>query len=156
MGLEATPKAFQKDVTKDAAAIRYVHNTATSIANYLRSTVLGKRPKLIRKGTKAAAAEPAAIATEAIAAVDLTEIKRLASEFEALGGGALTIALADAAAAAEVTAAEAAFSVRARVRVLAATVLGLLPRLVKGCGEAIVKTYNPNTREYTAKVLALY
>jgi hypothetical protein len=71
---------------------------ADSNANYLRSPVLGKCPKLIRKGTKAAAAEAEAIATEATATVDLAEIKRLAAEFEALDGGALIMALAETAA----------------------------------------------------------
>ena len=33
-------------------------------------------------------------AAEAIAVVDLEEIKRLAAEFEALGGGALAVAIA--------------------------------------------------------------
>jgi hypothetical protein len=94
------PKGFSKlaAVTKDVAAIRYANSTATSIANYFRSSVLGKHLKLIRKGTKAAAAEAAAIATEAIAAAGLAEIKRLAAEFEAFAGGALTMALAEAAA----------------------------------------------------------
>jgi hypothetical protein len=45
---------------------------------------------------------------------------------------------------------------RARVRVLAATAPGLLPRLATGCGEAIVMAFDPRTREYTAKALALY
>jgi hypothetical protein len=83
-------------VTKDAAAIRFANYTATSIANYLHSSVLGKRPKLIHKGTKAAAAEAAAAAAEAIDAEDLGETKRLVAEFEALGGGALTMALTKA------------------------------------------------------------
>jgi hypothetical protein len=52
--------------------------------------VLGKRLKLIRKGTKTAAVVAAAIATEAIAAARLAETKSLAAEFEAFGGGALT------------------------------------------------------------------
>jgi hypothetical protein len=60
--------------------------------------VLGKRPKLIRKGTKVAAAEAAAIATEAVAAADLAETERLTAEFEALGGGALTAEEAEASA----------------------------------------------------------
>jgi hypothetical protein len=71
---------------------------ATSIANYLRSSVLGKRSKLICKGIKVAAAEAAATAAEAIAAVDLEGMKPLAAEFEALGGGALTMALGKTAA----------------------------------------------------------
>jgi hypothetical protein len=52
VGLEAKPKGFSKlaVVTKDAAAIRYANKTAKFIANYLRSSVLGKRPRLIRKG----------------------------------------------------------------------------------------------------------
>jgi hypothetical protein len=83
-------------VTKDAATIRYSNNTATSIANYLCSSVLGKRPELTRKGTKGAAAEAAAIATEAIAAAGFLETERLAAEFEVLGGGALTAEEAEA------------------------------------------------------------
>jgi hypothetical protein len=74
VSLEATPKSFSKfmAVAKDAAAIRFANNTATSIANYLRSSVLGKRPKLLRKGTKVAAAEAAATAAaETKAAADL-------------------------------------------------------------------------------------
>ena len=42
----------------------------------------------------AAAAEAAATAAEAIAMADLEEAKRLAAEFEALGGGALAVAIA--------------------------------------------------------------
>ena len=44
----------------------------------------------------------------------------------------------------------------ARVRVLAATAPGLLPRLATGCGEAIVMAFDPRTREYTVKPLALF
>jgi hypothetical protein len=77
-------------VTKGAAAIPSSKSTATFIANYLRSAVLGKCPQLIRKGTKAAAAEAAATATEAIAAVDWEETKPLAAELVVLSGGALT------------------------------------------------------------------
>ena len=40
------------------------------------------------------------------------------------------------------------FSVGARVRVLAATAPGILPRLATGCGEAIVTAIDPRTREY--------
>jgi hypothetical protein len=178
-------------------------------------------------------------AAEAIAALDLEGIKPLATEFEALGGGALTMALGKAvasgdslrecghaperlrvsearsigsvkiltvrtdaaaeaaeAAAAEVSVEEAAaaaggtakaaadapgaraflapelpkepcggasgmaedaekipgrplFSVGGRVRVLAATATGFLPRIATGCGEAIVKAYNPPPRATT-------
>ena len=42
----------------------------------------------------------------------------------------------------------AVFGVGARVRVLAATAPGLLPRLATGCGEAIVTAFDPRTREY--------
>ena len=48
----------------------------------------------INKGTKAAAAEAAVTAAEAIAMADLEEAKPLAAEFEPLGGGALTVAIA--------------------------------------------------------------
>ena len=59
------------------------------MAKFLESPFAGKHPKLISKGTKAAVT-----AAEAIAVVDLEEAKRLAAKFEALGGGALTMALA--------------------------------------------------------------
>ena len=42
----------------------------------------------------------------------------------------------------------AVFGVGARVRVLAATAPGLLPRLATGCGEAIVTAFDPCTCEY--------
>ena len=60
--------------------------------------MFGKRPKLVRKNTKAAA-EAAEIATkaEAEAAACMEETKRLAAEYEAMGGGAGTEALAQAA-----------------------------------------------------------
>ena len=45
-------------------------------------------------GVKAAAAEAAVTAAEAIAVADLEEVKRLAAEYEALGGGALAVAIA--------------------------------------------------------------
>jgi hypothetical protein len=48
----------------------------------------------MQTGTKAAAAETAVTAAEAIVVADLEEAKRLAAEFEALGGGALAMALA--------------------------------------------------------------
>ena len=73
-------------VAKDVSAIRYTHYKATSIANYLRSPVFGKHPKLVRKNTKAAAAEAAEIAAKAEAAACMEETKRLAAECEAMGG----------------------------------------------------------------------
>jgi hypothetical protein len=60
--------------------------------------VFRKRPKLTRKGTKAAAAQPAATAAEAITAAVFEGTKRLAAEFESFSSGALTMALAYAAA----------------------------------------------------------
>jgi hypothetical protein len=59
---------------------------------FLESPFAGKHPKLISKGIKAAAAEAAVTAAEAIAVADLEEAKRLAAQFEALGGGSLTMA----------------------------------------------------------------
>ena len=38
---------------------------------------------------------------------------------------------------------------RARVRDLAATAPGLLPRLATSCGETKVTAFDPRTREYT-------
>jgi hypothetical protein len=52
----------------------------------------GKHPKPIRKGTKAAATEAAVTVAEAVTVADLEETDRLAAQFEALGGGALTMA----------------------------------------------------------------
>ena len=68
--------------------------TGLSIEKFLESPFASKHPKLISKGTKTAAAEAAVTAAEAIAVADLEEANRLTTEFEALGGGALTIALA--------------------------------------------------------------
>ena len=70
-------------LAKEVAAIRYGHLTGPSITKFLKLPVAGKRPKLIRKGTKAAAAEEAAAAAEAEAAADIEKIKRLAAGFHA-------------------------------------------------------------------------
>ena len=69
------------------------NKTSLSIEKFLESPFAGKHPKLIIKGTKAAAAEAAVTAAEPIAVADLEETKRLAAELEALSGGALTMAL---------------------------------------------------------------
>ena len=55
-----------------------------SIEKFLEAPFAGKHPKLMRNGTKAALAEVAVTAAEAIAVVDLEEAKRLAAKFEAL------------------------------------------------------------------------
>ena len=262
MSLGVVSKNYSKmtAVAKDVSATRYTHYTATSIANYLRSPVFGKHPKLVRKNTKAAAVEAAEIAAEAEGTACMEETKRLAAEYEAMGGGAGTEALAqaaelgdllrerwsahtllresdrraarfgelmsvreavatemaatNAAVAAAATAAAArcfesrrrtrgrrqsrcrgkratrprrahalekndlpkepgggagfmdgedfswgaVFGVGARVRALAATASGLLPRLATGCSETIVRPSTPGlrTREYTANTSALY
>jgi hypothetical protein len=70
------------------------NRTGLSIKKFLEAPFAGKHPKLIKKGTKAAAAEAAVTVAEAIAVADLEEAKRLAAQFEALGGGAFTMALA--------------------------------------------------------------
>ena len=75
-------------------AIKYGNTTGHSIKKFLESPFAGKHPKLIPKGAKVAAAEAAVTAAEAIAVADLEEAKHLAAEFEALGGCALTMALA--------------------------------------------------------------
>jgi hypothetical protein len=74
-------------------AIKYGNTTGHSIKKFLEAPVAGKHPKPMRKGTKAAVAEAAVTAAEAIAVADLEETNCLAAEFEALGGGALTMAL---------------------------------------------------------------
>jgi hypothetical protein len=75
-------------------SIKYGNTTGHSIKKILESPFAGKHPKPTSKGTKAAAAEPAVTAAEAKAVADLEEAKRPAAKSEALGGGALTIALA--------------------------------------------------------------
>jgi hypothetical protein len=51
-------------------AIKYINKTGNSIEKFLESPFAGKHPKSIQKGAKAAAAEAAATAAEAIAVVD--------------------------------------------------------------------------------------
>ena len=70
-------------VAKKVMAIKY-----GSTLDHSKST------KPISKSTKAAAAEVAVAAAESIAVADLEDAKRLAAEFEALGGGALTKTIA--------------------------------------------------------------
>ena len=62
-------------------------------------------PKLVQKGTKAAAAEAAEVAAETEAAVQHEQTERLAPEVEALGGGACTAAQSVAVEAADAAAA---------------------------------------------------
>jgi hypothetical protein len=81
-------------VAKEAIAIMPGNRTGLSIIKLLEAPFAGKHPKLISKGTKAAAAEAAVTVAEAIAVADLEKAKRLAAEFKAMGGGALTMALA--------------------------------------------------------------
>ena len=76
-------------VAKEVMAIMLGNKTGLSIEIFFESPFAGKHPKLISKGTKAAVAEAAVKAAEAIAVANLEETKRLAAEFEALGGGAL-------------------------------------------------------------------
>jgi hypothetical protein len=80
-------------VAKEVVAIKHGITTGHSTTKFLESPFAGKHNKLIQKGTKAAAAEAAVTAAKAIAVADLEEANRLAAEFEALGGGALTMAL---------------------------------------------------------------
>jgi hypothetical protein len=81
-------------VAKELMAIKYGNKASHSITEFLEAPFAGKHLKPIKKGTKAAAAEVAVTAAKAIAVADLEEAKRLASEFEAMGGGALTMAIA--------------------------------------------------------------
>jgi hypothetical protein len=81
-------------VAKEAMAIKYGNTIGHSIKKFLESPFAGKHPKPISKGTKAAAAEAAVTAAEAIAVEDLEEANRLAAKFEALVDGALTMVLA--------------------------------------------------------------
>jgi hypothetical protein len=81
-------------VAKEVVAIKYSNKKGNLFTKFLESPFASKHPKLISKGNKAAAAEAAVTAAEAIAVAYLEETKRLAAEFEAMGGGALTMALA--------------------------------------------------------------
>jgi hypothetical protein len=81
-------------VAKEVMAIKYSNKTSHSITKFLESPFAGKHPKLIQKGSNAAAAQAAVTTAEAIAVADLKEAKRLAAEFEAVDGSALTMALA--------------------------------------------------------------
>ena len=51
----------------EVKALMLGNKTGLSIAKFLESPFAGKHPKLIKKGTKAAAAEAAVTAAEAIA-----------------------------------------------------------------------------------------
>ena len=81
-------------VAKEVMAIMPGNRTGLSIEKFHEAPFAGKHPKLIKKGTMAAAAEAAVTAAEAIAMADLEKTKHSAAESEALGGGALTMALA--------------------------------------------------------------
>ena len=58
-------------------AIRFGNRTSLSIEKFLEAPFAGEHPKLISNCTKAAAAEAAVTAAEAIAVADLEEAKRL-------------------------------------------------------------------------------
>jgi hypothetical protein len=75
-------------------AIMLGNKTGLSIEKFFESPFAGKHSKLINTSTEAAAAEVAVTAAKAIAVEVLEETKRLAAEFEASGGGALTMVLA--------------------------------------------------------------
>jgi hypothetical protein len=81
-------------VAKEVMAIMPGNRTSLSIEKFLEAPFAGRNSKLIKKGTKAAAAEVAVTAAEAIAVADIKAAKRLAAEFEAFRGGALTMAIA--------------------------------------------------------------
>jgi hypothetical protein len=60
-------------VAKKVSAIMPSNRTSLSIENFLEAPFAGKHPKFMTKGTKAAAAEAAVTAAEAIAVADLEE-----------------------------------------------------------------------------------
>jgi hypothetical protein len=73
-------------------AIKYINTTSHSIKKSLESPFAGKHPKLISKGTKAAADEAAEVAAETQTSAQREQTERLAPEFGALGGGAFAAA----------------------------------------------------------------
>ena len=60
-------------VAKEVMAIVPGNRTSLSIEKFLETPFAGKHPELIKKGTKAAVAEAAVTAAEAIAVADLEE-----------------------------------------------------------------------------------
>jgi hypothetical protein len=68
-------------VAKEVMVIKYGNTTGHSIKKFLESPFAGKHPKPISKGTKAAAAEAAVTAAEAIAVGGSEEANRLVAEF---------------------------------------------------------------------------
>ena len=90
--------------------IKYINKASHSITNFPDSPFAGNHPKFIQNGTKAAAAEAAEMAAETEAAAQQEQTKRLATEFEAFGGGAYTAAQSVAV---DATAAEAAAASKA-------------------------------------------
>jgi hypothetical protein len=96
VGLVEAPANHCKATTvaKEVKAIMLGNKTGLSIKKIFESPFADKYPKLISKSTKAAAAEAVVTAAEAIAVADLEESKRLAAQFESMGCGALTMALA--------------------------------------------------------------
>jgi hypothetical protein len=77
--LKTTAKQLQWPI-KEVMTIMLGNKTGLSIEKFLESPFAGKHPKIISKGTKAAAAEAAVTAAEAIAVADLEEAKPLAAE----------------------------------------------------------------------------
>jgi hypothetical protein len=63
-------------VAKEVMVIMPGNRTSLSIEKFLEAPFAGKHPKLITKGTKAAAAEAAVTASEAIAVADSEEAIR--------------------------------------------------------------------------------
>jgi hypothetical protein len=63
-------------VAKEVMVIKYSNKTGLSIEKFLEAPFAGKHPKFISKDTKAAAAEAAVTAAEAIAVADSEEARR--------------------------------------------------------------------------------
>ena len=84
-------------VAEEIMAIMLGNKTGLSIEKFFEAPFAGKHPKLINTSFEAAAAVAAVTVAAAIAVADFEEAKRLAAEFEALGGGALAMALAQGA-----------------------------------------------------------
>ena len=77
VGLVEAPVDHRKvtTVAKEAMAIMPGNRTGLSIEKFLEAPFAGKHPKLIKKGTKAAAAEAAVTTAEAIAVADSTSLR---------------------------------------------------------------------------------
>ena len=137
--------ALRADTHGDSMSVRGAVAAETAATNAAVAAAATAAAAEAAAASKAAAAHEAAAKAAAAAnerrALDVRTPSKEPDLLEESGGGAR---LMDG----EGFSGGAVFGVGARVRVLAATAPGLLPRLATGCGETIVTAFDPRTREY--------